>query len=742
MRRFGYPWRALATGALLVGLAAVPPAAVLAATDTVTNCNSDDGSTSGTLRYEINNAAAGDTVTFSCSGTITLGGTIALSKDVKIDANGAPGPVTISGGSTPSAFGVQVFSVGNGMRVTLNGLTIANAESSGSAANHTTAQGGGILNNGQLTVTNTTFSGNSADAGQGGGIYNNGTLSVTNSTFSGNSASHGGGIYNNNALTVTNSTFSGNSAGTAGGGIYNNSALTVTNSTFSGNSAGAGGGIYNVGTLTLTNGTFSGNSAGAGGGIYNFGTSATLANTILANSTDGDCTAANPSALITDNGGNLADDTSCGFSQSSSKNNATGLNLGSLASNGGPTQTIALGAGSSAIDFTSTNCPSTDQRGVARPDNGEAKCDAGAYEFQDPDTSAPKASPAPSPAANAAGWNNSDVTVNWNWADSDGPSDIDLNNCTTSSTSSGEGSNLPLAATCKDKAGNIGNASYMVKVDKTAPSITAAATTQPTSNGWYNGSKVTVHFTCGDALSGVESCPADQVLSTEGSAVSSTAQTAVDAAGNTSGPSNVVTVKIDKTAPVVTVGGVADKGSYLLGNVPTASCTTADSLSGVATNAHIQITGGTPSGVGSFTASCSGATDNAGNTAPPVSATYSVNYAFSGFMAPVNNPNTVNTGKAGRTYPIKFQLTNASGGFISNLSAVKSITYQTTNCATLASDPSDPLETTSTGSAGLQYDSTANQFIYTWATPSATGCYTLLVTLDSGQVYPAYFNLS
>lgn len=213
-------------------------------------------------------------------------------------------------------------------------------------------------------------------------------------------------------------------------------------------------------------------------------------------------------------------------------------------------------------------------------------------------------------------------------------------------------------------------------------------------------------------------------------------------AGNASAPSNVVTVKIDKTAPVVNVVGVADKGSYVLGNVPTASCTTTDALSGVATNAHVQITGGTPSGEDSFTATCSGATDNAGSTAAPVSATYSVNYTFSGFMASVNNPNTVNTGKAGRAYPIKFQLTNSSGGFISNLSAVNSITYQSTSCANFMSDPSDPLEATSTGSAGLQYDSAANQFIYTWATPSAPGCYTLLVTLDSGQVFPAYFNLS
>ena len=338
---------------------------------TVTNTN-DSGP--GSLRQAILDANANsgiaDTIVFnaSASGTITLLSTLPNITDAAgLTIDGTGQAITVSGGGT-----VQVMVVSSGAQLTLESLTVADGFISGAGA--------GILNSGTLNVSNSTFSGNSAQ-GVGGGIYNVGTLSVVNSTFSGNNANAGGGIHNSGTLSVASSTFSGNSANFGGGIGSGDGTVNIVNSTFSGNSASYGGGIINNdGTLSIVNSTFSGNSASNGGGIFNGGI-LNLSNTILANSPSGnDCFNV---STINATGINLIEDGSCGISNFP---NNTDPMLDPLADNGGPTQTMALLAGSPAIDAANnTICAAApvnnlDQRGAIRP--AGSSCDIGAYEYE------------------------------------------------------------------------------------------------------------------------------------------------------------------------------------------------------------------------------------------------------------------------------------------------------------------------------------------------------------------------
>jgi hypothetical protein len=115
-----------------------------------------------------------------------------------------------------------------------------------------------------------------------------------------------------------------------------------------------------------------------------------------------------------------------------------------------------------------------------------------------------------------------------------------------------------VAAASKDAAGNVEDLKTLeLKIDNTLPTISAAATTQRNVFGWYK-TPVTVHYTCDDATSGVwveqHPCPADHVFSDEGAQLTSPSHITVDRAGNTSDPSNVVTVNIDLTRPTITGG--------------------------------------------------------------------------------------------------------------------------------------------------------------------------------------------
>lgn len=211
--------------------------------------------------------AGGGTVTFACSGVITLTAEIVISQDTTID--GAGQEVTISGGDA-----MRVFTVTPGAALNLNRLTVA-----GGSAD----KGGGLFiprcfvdcADTGVSVSHSVFSGNST-SGQGSAMYINSycfdncgqlTITVDDSTFSGNSAADGGGAIATDGdygakyvtLMVSNSTFSNNTGGAILCG--NETLLSVSDSTFSDNSGDAiSTTVYGYSTVNVSHSTFTGNS--------------------------------------------------------------------------------------------------------------------------------------------------------------------------------------------------------------------------------------------------------------------------------------------------------------------------------------------------------------------------------------------------------------------------------------------------------------------------------------------------
>ena len=234
--------------------------------------------------------------------------------------------------------------------------------------------GGSIYNSDALTLNGCAFATNQAvgadgilthsptpgQQGAGAGVFNSGMLMITNCTFAGNKSL--GGNYSSSSGSPNPLTAGGNGLG---GGVCNHGgSVRIVYSTFGNNSA--------IGGLGSSNGV------ALGGAIQNSNGPVILTGTIVANSPSG----GNVSGPVTDLGYNLSSDASAAFSGTGSLNNTNPV-LGPLEFYGGTTPTMALLAGSPAINAgNNADSPAVDQRGRARP--FDANSDIGAFESSPP----------------------------------------------------------------------------------------------------------------------------------------------------------------------------------------------------------------------------------------------------------------------------------------------------------------------------------------------------------------------
>ena len=254
----------------------------------------------------------------------------------------------------------RIFVFASGITGNLSGLTITNGNSD---------FGGGVNNGGTLTITECAITSNTASV-NGGGVNNLGTLTIIGSTISGNTAGDGGGVFTQGpSFTATNTTISGNTATTFTGGITHvnfggpTTNAIITNCTVTGNTGPTEGGIATVDNT--------GNGTGPA--------VTTLKNNIVANNSNPNLSKVGPGASIVSQGSNLASDNGAGSLTAPSDLINTNPQLSALGNNGGPTQTHVLLFNSPAINTgNNTGAPSSDQRGVGRPQAGTV--DIGAVE--------------------------------------------------------------------------------------------------------------------------------------------------------------------------------------------------------------------------------------------------------------------------------------------------------------------------------------------------------------------------
>ncbi len=199
----------------------------------------------------------------NATGSVNSGGYVYLANGIYNESNILVNTnMTIIGGSSNNTIingdMGSAFNIASGINVTISNITFINETSDNGVA---------IINQGYLTVNDSTFTYNTASS-KGGSIYNDSTgyLTLINDNFTNNKAADfGGAIYNDGILNI-NCCILTNNVGGMGGAVYNDGTLNIINSNLTCNSARDGGAIVNEGNLVESYCNFTNNNAMCAGG--------------------------------------------------------------------------------------------------------------------------------------------------------------------------------------------------------------------------------------------------------------------------------------------------------------------------------------------------------------------------------------------------------------------------------------------------------------------------------------------
>ena len=213
-----------------------------------------------------------------------------------------------------------------------------------------------------------------------------------------------------------------------------------------------------------------------------------------------------------------------------------------------------------------------------------------------------------------------------------------------------------------------------------------------------------------------------------------------DAAGNAATPTTFKVTVRDTLPPVIsahadiTVDATSGAGAIVTYTAPDST----DIVDGVKP-ATCSPASGMQFAVGTTTVTCN-KTDAAGNTATATTFKVNVLYKFAGFFNPINN-SALNSVKAGQAIPVKFSLGGNMG------MAIFDATYPRVVSASCSSGYVDEIldtETINAGGSSLNYDASANQYVYVWKTEKSWAgiCVQLQVKLNDGTIHTASFGFT